>query len=157
TRRQYAKSINFSQTNAGCINLKRLQVNDSARSFRWAWLVWLGLGATLPVTLYMLTGGRVTALSPPAPPARPPAKSSPLKIEDGWTRLHHDFGVNRPGQRVLHRFPIVNTGDRRWTFSGFSTSCSCAVSEATANVVEPGSSEEVEVVVTLPQKVGDVR
>jgi len=46
---------------------------------------------------------------------------------DVTTRLEHDFGLLRPGEKVRHRFDIPNDSDQDWTFKKFHINCICTV------------------------------
>jgi hypothetical protein len=71
--------------------------------------------------------------------------------------LQHDFGLLRPGQKVAYRFPIANPTEKRWTFAGFKTSCTCTITGASAEAIDAGKTESVEVVYVAPGKSADVR
>ena len=62
------------------------------------------------------------------------------------TKVLHDIGVIRPGQRRKLAFEIRNNSDFPWTFKEISSSCSCASALRTSDrQIDPGESEFVDV------------
>lgn len=51
----------------------------------------------------------------------------------------HNFGLVRPGETAFHRFAVRNSSPTTWTLKRITHNCACAVVEASADAVAPGS------------------
>jgi len=58
----------------------------------------------------------------------------------------HDFGMLHPKDEVSHRFEITNSADVPWTVKEIQTNCSCTVPTISAETIQPGKTEWVNVV-----------
>jgi uncharacterized protein DUF1573 len=103
----------------------------------------------------------IACLGAPAAGCRPnptrgnSSEATPTTHADSDRKLVHDFGIIRPGQPYSHRFPIHNTGDKRWTIVRFQTNCACTVGEASASTIEPSQTEFVRIDYTSPSTISD--
>jgi len=64
-------------------------------------------------------------------------------------KYEHDFALIRPGNEQTHRFDITNTSSEVWTVKEIQTNCSCTVPTITAQTIEPGKMESVDVIYTV--------
>jgi len=56
----------------------------------------------------------------------------------------HDFGTILQGETVRHRFEFSNTGDASLQVEKISSSCGCTAALASAKVLAPGESGEIQ-------------
>jgi len=71
--------------------------------------------------------------------------------------LEHDFGVLRPGARVIHTFAITNDSDSIWTVKNISRHCNCTVAKMSTTRIDPRETVEAILTYHAPSKHTDDR
>ena len=72
------------------------------------------------------------------------------------SQLEHDFGTILQGETVRHRFTFSNTGDAPLQVEKVSSSCGCTAALASAKVLAPGESGEIQTSFDSARFRGDV-
>lgn len=69
--------------------------------------------------------------------------------------LERDFGIVRPTDKLRYVFEVKNETSHVWTLHKTKSGCSCTVARATSETIEPGTSENFELLYDAPSSRSD--